>query len=108
MQLHDKQVFEPVEYRKLTSIEKSKVIRSLLFLNRKRDGRLKGRLVADDRMQERSADSDLAAPTVAIESLFMVAIIDAKEKRHVVTVDVEGVCLNAKMDRTVIMEIGGR
>jgi Reverse transcriptase (RNA-dependent DNA polymerase) len=43
---------------------------------------------------------------VATESLFMVAIINAKEKRRVVTVDVEGAYLNAKMDRTVIMEIG--
>ena len=59
-------------------------------------------------MQERSADYDLAPPTVETESLFMVEIINAKEKRHVVTVDVEGAYLNAKMDRTFIMEIGGQ
>ena len=56
----------------------------------------------------KTADYDLAAPTVATESLFMVAIINAKEKSDVVTVDVEGAYLNAKMDRTVIMEIGGQ
>ena len=54
-------------------------------------------------MQERSADYNLAPPTVETESLFMVAIVNAKEKRHVVTVDVESAYLNAKMDRAFII-----
>jgi len=107
-QMHEKKVWEVVEYDNLTSQEKAGIIKSLLFLKRKRDGRLKARLVADGRMQERSVDYDVAAPTVSTESLFMIAVINAREKRHVVTVDVEGAYLNALMDRTVIMEVSGQ
>jgi hypothetical protein len=107
-QMHEKGVWTPIMYDQLTVVEKSKIIRSLLFLKRKRDGRLKARLVADGRMQERSADYDLAAPTVSTESLFMVAIINAYEDRYVVTVDIEGAYLNARMDRQVIVEVQGQ
>jgi hypothetical protein len=107
-QMHQKGVWKPVRKDQLTSAEKSKVIRSLLFLKRKRDGRLKARLVADGRMQERSPEYELSAPTVATESLFLVATINAFESRHVVTVDIECAYLNADMDRTVIVEVQGQ
>jgi hypothetical protein len=107
-QLHEKDVWTAVHYENLTSQQRSRVIRSMLFLKRKRDGRLKARLVADGRMQERSASYDLSSPTVATDSLFMVAVINAKERRHVVTVDIEGAFLNAVMDREVIVEVQGQ
>jgi hypothetical protein len=74
-QLHEKGVWTAVHFDKLSSQQRSKVIRSMLFLKRKSDGRLKGRLLADGRMQERSASYDLSSPTVATDSLFMVAVI---------------------------------
>ena len=47
-QLHDKGVWSPVKYEDIKDTDK--IIRSLIFLKRKRDGTLKARLVADGRM----------------------------------------------------------
>jgi hypothetical protein len=44
-QLHDKGVWSPVKYEDIKDTDK--IIRSLIFLKRKRDGTLKARLVAD-------------------------------------------------------------
>lgn len=107
-QLHEKGVWKPLKYQDLTSEEKKKIIKSILFLKRKRDGTLKARLVADGRMQDRSTIPDISSPTVATESLFIIASINAKEKREVVTLDVEGAFLNGVMINYVIIELGGQ
>ena len=49
-QLHEKGVWTLITY---DDIKKSRIIRSLIFLKRKRDGTLKARLVADGRLQVR-------------------------------------------------------
>ena len=82
-QLQDKGVWTPIKYENIE--DKSKIIRSLLFLKRKRDGTLKARLVADGRMQDRSTSQDNSSPTVGTESLFLMSAIFAAENRHVVT-----------------------
>ena len=51
---------------------------------------LKARLVADVRMQDRSASQDNSSPTVSTESLFLLSTVFAYERRHVVTIDIEG------------------
>jgi hypothetical protein len=107
-QLHEKGVWTPLKFEGLTSNEKRKIIKSILFLKRKRDGTLKARLVADGRMQDRSTTPDISSPTVATESLFIIASINANEKREVVTLDVEGAFLNGVMTNYVIIELGGQ
>jgi hypothetical protein len=107
-QMHQKGVWQAVSYEELTSVQKSRVISSLLFLKRKRDGRLKARLVADGRMQLRDPADNHSSPTVAIHHLYAVAAISAQENRKVVTIDIEGAYLNANMDNTVIMAIRGQ
>lgn len=104
-QLHKTDVFQPVDYEQLTSIQRSKVIKSLLFLKKKRDGKLKSRLVADGSQQARSVDDKNSSPTVSLEALLISAAIDAGEQRHVATVDIEGAFLHADIKNEVIMEI---
>ena len=53
------------------------------------------------------AKEDAAAPTVALESVFVTATIDAKEKREVVTIDIPGAFLHADNDDYVIMKMNG-
>ncbi len=76
-----------------------------MFLKKKRDGRLKARLVTDGRMQERSTSVDVSSPTVSTEALSFTLAIDAQERRHVVTVDIEGAHLHANMTSEVIVEL---
>jgi hypothetical protein len=105
-QLQDKGVWTPIKYENIK--DKSKIIRSLLFLKRKRDGTLKARLVADGRMQDRSTSQDNSSPTVGTESLFLMAAIFAAESRNVVTVDIEGTFLHGIMTSEIYMEIHGQ
>jgi hypothetical protein len=104
-QMHSKKVFEPVQYTMLDAQQRSKVVRSHLFMKRKRDGRLKSRLVVDGRTQDRVEAGDIASPTVSIEAIFATAVIDASEHRQVLTIDIEGAYLHAQMEDEVIMEL---
>ena len=101
--IHETGTIEGIDYANLTSAQKSRAIRSLLFFKEKYkpDGtfdKLKARLVAGGHMQDRSvySQSDTSAPTVATEAVMMVAAIAAKEQRHVITVDIGGAFLRGK------------
>ena len=104
-QLHNKGVWTPIEYDNI--MNKSRIVRSLIFLKRKRDGTLKARFVADGRMQIIDISQDISSPTVATESLFMLSAIYSAEGRQVVTVDIEGAFSHGVMTNDVYMEISG-
>eukprot|EP00957_Ditylum_brightwellii_P140510 10705170-Ditylum_brightwellii.AAC.1 len=88
-QLHDRMVLDPKEPEKLTSEEKQKSLQYLMFLMKKRCGRIKGQGYADGRKQRSYIPKDDAsAPTVAIESLMLSCLIDAKEGSDVATIDI--------------------
>ena len=53
------------------------------------------------------AKEEAAAPTVALESVFVTATINAKGKREVVTIDIPGPFLHADNDDYVIMKMNG-
>jgi hypothetical protein len=53
------------------------------------------------------AKEEAAAPTVAPESVFVTATIDAKGKREVVTIDIPGAFLHADNKDYVIMKMNG-
>jgi len=74
-------VFEPLYADKLSNKDKSKALTSLIFLKEKQDGKIKARSCANGSVQrEHVAKEDAAAPTVALESVFVTATIEAKEK----------------------------
>ena len=105
-QLHDKDVFEPMDYNLLNEKQKSKILRSLMFVKRKRNGTLKSRFLADGSQQVRSLSQiDASSPTVSTEAVFIQSAIDAMEKRHHATVDVEGAYLHSLMDEEVLIRV---
>jgi hypothetical protein len=84
-------VFEPLYADKLSQEEKSKALTSLIFLKEKRDVNVKARSCANGSVQrEHVAKEEAAAPTAALESIFVTVTIDAKEKQEVVTIDIPG------------------
>jgi hypothetical protein len=101
-QMVEKKVWKPVHKN---DIGNNNIIRSLMFIKRKRDGRLKSRLVADGRMQLKELYSDISSPTVSTESVFISATIDSKENRYVAVVDIEGAYLHADIKEEIYMEI---
>ena len=108
-QMLDRKVFEPVLWSGMTADEKKNSIRSMIFLKEKflPDGsfdKLKARLVAGGHMQLRELYSpeDTSSPTVRTSSVFIIAIMAALEKKHVVSVDIAGAYLNAQMTSRVV------
>ncbi len=101
-------VFEPLYANKLSDEEKLKGLTLLIFLKEKRDGNVKARSCSNGSVQrEHVAKEEAAAPTVALEPVFVTATIDAKEKRKVVTIDIPGAFLHANNKDYVVMKMNG-
>ena len=99
-QMVDGEVFEGVEAGKLTTEDWKTVISSMLFLKEKYTAegifqKLKARLVAGGHQQIREMYGNSNAPTVATQTVFMIAAIAAAEGRAVAAVDVPGAFLKA-------------
>jgi Reverse transcriptase (RNA-dependent DNA polymerase) len=107
-QLQNFSVYKPLDSTKLTHKKKRSALRSINLIKEKRDGRLKGRTVADGRPQRALYQkSDITSPTVSSEALLLSLLIDAHEGRDVATADVVGAYLRAYMDDEVIMKFSG-
>jgi N-acetylmuramoyl-L-alanine amidase len=103
-QLHDKDVFEVMDQDKLTEEQIKSILRTLIFMKEKRDGRLKSRLCVDGSRQDPfDSTVDPSSPTVLVESIFLSLIIDATEERVVKTADIEGAYLIADMPEDVLV-----
>ena len=102
-QLLSEQVFDGVDTATLTADEWKTVIPSMCFLKEKYSPlgefiKLKARLVAGGHRQDKTVYNDnKASPTVATQSVFMIAAIAASEGRRVGAVDVPGAFLKSPM-----------
>jgi hypothetical protein len=85
------------EIKQPTDMQKCKALMIHCFVIEKREGRIKARAVADGRSQQRYMEEETCSPTVKLESIMLNAFIDAFEGRHVVTVDIKGAFLKAKV-----------
>jgi hypothetical protein len=107
-QLHDQGVIEPKDPNSLSTKDKRGALEYLMFLKKKRSGKIKGRGCADGRKQRvYIAKEEASSPTVSIEALMMSCVIDAKEERDVATADIPGAFMQADMDETVYMRLEG-
>ena len=88
-QLHNRNVLEPTDGSTLSHDERKAALPYLMFLKQKRNGIIKGRGCADGRKQRaHTAKEDASSPTVAIKSLLLSCVIDAKENCDVATADI--------------------
>jgi hypothetical protein len=83
-QLHDRKSFRPININDYDRSDRRRVMESIMFLTEKRDGTIKARNVTDGRKQrDWMAHDEAASPGVALETLLLTAVIDAKEHRDV-------------------------
>ena len=107
-QLHDRGVLRAVHKSDLTWDQIKEALGYLMFLKRKRCGKIKGRGCADGRKQRAYINKEQSAsPTVASESVFITAVIDALERRVVVVADIPGAFMHSDMDPEVYMRLDG-
>jgi hypothetical protein len=107
-QLYDQGVIEPKDPNSLSVEDKRGALEYLMFLKKKRSGKIKGRGCADGRKQRvYTAKEEASSPTVSIEALMMSCVIDAKEERDVATSNIPGAFMQADMDKIVYMRLEG-
>ena len=113
-QLHNRECFEPISISDLTPSERSKAQEALMFLTKKRDKSIKGRMVYNGKPTRLwLSREDSASPTVANESLLLTATIDAKENRDIMTNDLPNAFIQTLIpepkegEERVIMKITG-
>ena len=82
----------------MTPDEERKAQEALLFLTEKRDKTIKGRMVYNGKPTRQWLNKeDSASPTVSLESIMLLAIIDAKEGRDVMSADVPNAFIQTSM-----------
>ncbi len=107
-QLYTRKVSKPIDGNDLTKEQKRAALRYLMFLTKKRCGRIKARGCADGRKQRATTNKeDASAPTVSIEAVMLSATIDAMEERDVATVDIPGAFMQADIDEVVHVKFEG-
>ena len=89
----------PRAAKELTPEQRKKALGYLMFLKRKRTGKVKARGCADGRPQhEYTSKAESTAPTVTTEAVLLTAVIDALERRDVATVDLPGFFMQTNME----------
>ena len=97
-QLHDPVWFSTVLIKVLTPEEHRKAQEAIMFLTEKRDGTIKGRTIYNAKPTREWLDrEDSTSPTVSLESMMMIASIDSKKGRDVLTADVPNTFIQADM-----------
>jgi len=111
-QLHDRTVFEPIHVHEMTTIERKRAMESLIFLTEKRDETIKARTCANGSTQRDYIPKEEAtSPTAATESILITGVVDAKQKRDVMTLDVPNAFVQTpipKKGEKIIMKIRGQ
>ena len=90
----------PVMPTDLSDAERKSLIRSSLFLNPKHDAtgvfeKIKARLVANGKQQDKNLYQDRSSPTAMLESIMAVLVIAAHEQRQMAGLDIGSAFLEA-------------
>jgi hypothetical protein len=112
-QLDDRVAFEPIHINEMTTLERRRAMESLIFLNEKRDGEtVKARMCANGSTQRAYISREEAtSPTVSSEAIITTGVIDAKQRRDVMTLDIPNAFLQTKIaldGDKIIMKIRGQ
>jgi len=100
-------LFADADGNYLLEEEVIRIIHSSLFLKDKLtiDGereKIEARFVAGGNEQEREFYGDISSPTVRTDSVLMIAVMAAWERRTVATMDIGGAYLNADMESPAV------
>ncbi len=110
-QLHDRVVFEPIHIAKMTMLERKRAMESLLFLTEKRDGTIKARTCANGSTQRAYIPREEAtSPTASTPAILITGVIDAKQNRDIMTLDVPKAFVQTPIPESgekIIMKIRG-
>jgi hypothetical protein len=111
-QLHDRVVFEPILIVNMMSLERKRAMESLLFLTEKRDGMIKAQTCTNGSTQHKYIPREEASsPTASTEAILITGVLDAKQRRDVMTLDIPNAFMQTPVPKSgekIIMKIRGR
>ena len=108
-QLHDRKVMIAQNPSELTLGQKREALAYLMFLKRKRGGKIKGRGCTNGWKQRvYTAKKDASSPTITTEGVFLTAVIYAMEQREVAVFNVPGAFMQVDMDNLVHVQFTGK
>ena len=88
-QMHMRKSFIPRHKHSLTAEEKKRMCRAVNQIKEKKSGEIKGRTCADGRFQRNYiSKEDSASPTASTDAVILTAVMEAKEERRVITLDI--------------------
>jgi hypothetical protein len=104
-------VFEPIHIEEMTTLERKRSMESLIFLAEKRDDTIKARMCVNGSTQQTYiAREEATSPTAVTDAILITGVIDAKQKRDVMTLDVPNTFVQTPIPQTgdkIIMKIRG-
>ena len=107
-QLRDLNTVAVMDPDTLSHTQKMQALELLTMVKKKRCGRVKGRVCANEKKQRKYiAKEDVTSPTVQLNSILLSLCIDAMEGRDVATADVAGAYLKTEMTDYVLVKVLG-
>jgi len=107
-QLEDLGFFLAKSANELTREQKGEALQAINLITKKRDGRIKGRTVADGSVQKDLYEkSQTASPTVSTDALLISLIVNAHEQSDVAVADVVAAYLKAYMNDYILLKFTG-
>ena len=92
----------------LTSLQCKAALQYLMFLKEKRCGKVKAWGCVGGRQQRLYKTKDeTSSPTMNVEALFIMCLIDAMEGREVMTYNIPGGFMQSEMDELIHMKLEG-
>jgi hypothetical protein len=88
-QLHWHNLFKPRHWHALTKKQKEQVLESHVFVEEKKDGRIKAqKVIGGNKQHDYITKEDVSSPTVTAEAVMLTCVIDAQEESDVAVVDI--------------------
>jgi hypothetical protein len=113
-QLHNCIVFKPIKVEELNAVKQRQAMESLIFITKKKDGRIKARACTNGSTQhEYTKCNEAASATALTESHLITAVIDAKQGRNIMTADISNAFVQTEIENKAnsnqtIMKIQGQ
>ena len=106
--MDEKDVFVPRLPSELSREDILRALHMIVFIKKKKCGRIKTRGCVDGRKQRTYIPKeDASSPTVSTEGLMISCVVDAKERRHIATCGIDGAFLRMLMNtRTYVILTG--
>jgi uncharacterized protein YeaC (DUF1315 family) len=107
-QLDYRNVIKPMDGKNLTSEQNRRALQYLMYLKQKRCRRIKARGCADRRKQCLYKTKDkTSSPTVSTEAVFLTSVIEAQERRKVMTIDIPGAFMQVEINELLHVRLEG-